>query len=110
MSSSLTAIAMSHHPFEIFAHHRALREHAGQQEREKYGEPAVDRKARIYVDRMLGSRNSLYDRADAQTEELQRKQHPGDRLQTVRIYVDEPVNPANRLQLCEEVGQAEGGE
>jgi hypothetical protein len=31
-SSSLTAIAMSHRPFEVFAHERAFREHAGQQE------------------------------------------------------------------------------
>ena len=61
MSSSLTAIAMSHHPFEIFAHHRALRENAGQQEREKYGEPAVDRKARIETDWMRRSRNGLAD-------------------------------------------------
>src|SRR5205085_1737601 len=41
-SSSLMAIAMSHYPFEVFAHGRAFREHTGQQEREEYGEPAVD--------------------------------------------------------------------
>ena len=32
----------SHRPFEVFAHERAFREHAGQQEREKHGEPAAD--------------------------------------------------------------------
>src|ERR1044071_8935657 len=42
MSSSLTVIAMSHRPFEVFAHERALCEYTGQQEREQYGEPAVD--------------------------------------------------------------------
>src|SRR5256714_8262733 len=43
-SSSLTAIAMSHRPFEVLAHEGAFREHSGQQEREEYGEPAADRK------------------------------------------------------------------
>jgi len=33
-------IAMLHRPFEVFAHERAFGEHAGQQEREEYGEPA----------------------------------------------------------------------
>src|SRR5437660_10785102 len=46
-SSSLTAIAMSHCPFEVFAHERAFREHSSQHEREEYGEPAVDRKAGV---------------------------------------------------------------
>src|SRR6185436_7903068 len=44
-SSSLTVIAMSHRPFEVLPHQRALSEYAGQQEGEEYGEPAVDRKA-----------------------------------------------------------------
>src|SRR5207244_6924875 len=48
-SSSLMAIAKSHRPFEVVAHERSFREHAGQQEREEYGEPAVDRKAGIYI-------------------------------------------------------------
>src|SRR5437762_10806679 len=61
-SSSLTAIAMSHGPFEVFAHERAFREHAGQQEREEYGEPAADRKAGIEMERMRRSRNGLGDR------------------------------------------------
>src|SRR5688572_9500901 len=80
-SSSFTAIAMSHRPFEVFAHARAFREHAGQQEREEYGEPAVDRKAGIQIDRMRRSRNGLGDRADDNAEKLQREQGPGDRLQ-----------------------------
>ena len=32
-----------------------FREHAGQQEREEYGEPAVDRKAGIEMDRVRWS-------------------------------------------------------
>src|SRR5205085_10166923 len=35
-SPSLTAIAMSHRPFEVLAHERAFREHSGQQEGENY--------------------------------------------------------------------------
>src|SRR5205085_3854307 len=35
-SSSLTAIAMSDGPFEVFAHERAFRKHTGQQENENY--------------------------------------------------------------------------
>jgi hypothetical protein len=42
---SLQITAMSHGPFEVFAHERTFREHAGQQERENYREPAADRKA-----------------------------------------------------------------
>src|SRR3954470_16317410 len=38
-SSSLTVIAMSHGSFEVFAHVRAFREHAGQHERENDREP-----------------------------------------------------------------------
>src|SRR5882724_11080516 len=63
-SSSLTEIAISHCPFEVFAHARAFSEHAGQQERQEYGEPAVDRKAGIEMDRVRRSRNGLADRAD----------------------------------------------
>src|SRR5512141_1957603 len=83
-SSSLTAIAMSHRPFELFAHERAFREHAGQEEREEYGEPAVGRKAGIYMHRMVRSRNTLDDRADHETEKLQREQRPRDLLQMER--------------------------
>src|SRR5215213_821143 len=72
-SSSLTAIAMSHRPFEVFTHERAFREHAGQQEREEYGEPAVDRKAGVYVERMRRSGNGFGDRADDEAENLQRE-------------------------------------
>jgi hypothetical protein len=71
---------MSHRPYEVFAHERAFREHAGQQEREEYGKPAVDRKAGIYMERMLWGRNALGDRADDETEKLQREQRPGLRL------------------------------
>ena len=76
---------------------RAFREHAGQQEREEYGEPAVDRKAGIEMERMRRSRNGLGDRADDEAEKLQREQRPGDRLQTVRVRGDERVARANRL-------------
>src|SRR5437016_5068456 len=69
-SSSLTAIAMSHRPFEVFAHARAFREHAGQQEREEYREPAADRKAGIEMERMRRTRNGLSDRADDEAEKL----------------------------------------
>src|SRR5262249_10599289 len=95
-SSSLTAIAMSHRPFEVFAHVRAFREHSGQQEREQYGEPAVDRKAGIEMDRMGRSRNGLADRADDEAEKLQREQGPGDRAQAMRVRGDERVARANR--------------
>jgi hypothetical protein len=33
---------LSHRPFEVFAHERAFREHASQQESQQYSEPAVD--------------------------------------------------------------------
>jgi hypothetical protein len=58
-------IAMLHGPFEVFAHERAFREHAGKQEGEEDSEPAVDRKAGIEMDRVRRSRNGLADRADA---------------------------------------------
>src|SRR5687768_11138338 len=79
-SSSLTAIAISHRPFEVVAHQCARREHARQQEREEHGEPAVDRKAGIEIDRMRRTGNGLADRADDDAEQLQREQRPGDRL------------------------------
>src|SRR5204863_8514136 len=69
-SSSLTAIGMSHGPFEVVAHERACREHAGQQERENHREPAADRKAGIEMDRMRRARNGLADRADDEAKEL----------------------------------------
>src|SRR4051794_323518 len=70
MSSSLTVIAMSHHSFEIFAHKRTFREHPGQQKREQYGEPAVNRKSGIDMERMRRRRNALRDRADDDAEKL----------------------------------------
>src|SRR5262245_53863235 len=63
-SSSLTAMAMSHRSLEIFAHVRAFREHAGQQKREQYGEPAADRKAGVKMNGMRRSRNRLADGTD----------------------------------------------
>src|SRR3954451_25434216 len=63
-SSSLTAIGISHRPLKVFAHERAFGEHARQQEREKHGEPPVDRKAGIEMERMRRSRNRLGDCSD----------------------------------------------
>ena len=48
-------IAKLHRPFQVFAHARAFREDAGQQEGEEDGEPAVDRKAGIEMDRVRRS-------------------------------------------------------
>src|SRR5678816_3588094 len=97
ISSSLMAIAMSHCPFEVFAHERAFREHPGQQEREQYREPPVDRKAGIYMKWMSWTRNGFGDRADDDAENLQSKQHPGDRLQTRCVRGNERVAPSNCL-------------
>src|SRR5437762_8022889 len=69
-SSSLTAIATSHGSFEVFAHERAFCEDAGQQKREEHGEPAVDRKTGIEMERMPRNRNGLGDRADDEAEKL----------------------------------------
>jgi hypothetical protein len=91
----LIAIAMLHGPFEFFAHERAFRENASQQEREEYGEPAVDRETRIEMDQVRRSRNGLADRADDDAEKLQREQRPGDRLQTGRVGGDERVALTN---------------
>src|SRR2546430_3445877 len=63
-SSSLTAIAISHRSYEVVAHERAFREHAGQHKREEDGEPAVDRKAGTEMDEMRRTRNGLAERAD----------------------------------------------
>ena len=62
-----------------------------------YGEPAVDRKADIEMERMLRSRNGLGDRADDQTEQLQGEKRPRDRLQALRVRADEWVARANCL-------------
>src|SRR4030095_7723081 len=96
-SSSLTAIAMSTRPFEVFAHVRAFREDAGQHEREQDGEPAVDRKSGIELDRMRWSRNGLADRTDDEAEKLQPEQRPRDRLQAGRVRGDERIARADRL-------------
>src|SRR5688572_21183103 len=96
-SSSLTPIAMSDSSFEVFAHQRAFREDAGEQEREEYGEPARDGKAGIETERMRRTRNGLGDRADDEAEKLQREQRPGDRLQTGRVRGHERVARPHRL-------------
>src|ERR1051325_7890069 len=90
-SSSLTAIAMSYRPFEVVAHERSFRKHACQQEREKDGQPAVDRKAGLQVEWMRRGRNDLADRADQHAEKLQRHEPPADGLQTHRICGDESI-------------------
>src|SRR4249919_2168045 len=46
-SSSLMAMAMSHRPFEVVAHPRALDEDARQDEGQDHGQPAAGRKPRI---------------------------------------------------------------
>src|SRR5688500_11836171 len=56
-SSSFTPIAMSNGPGQVFAHDRAFREHAGQQEGEQDGQPAVDGEARIEMERLPRIRN-----------------------------------------------------
>src|SRR5207248_2721315 len=88
-SSSLTAIAISHRSYEVVAHERAFREHAGQHKREEHCEPAVDRKAGTEMDGMRRTRNGFADRADREAETLQREQRPGDRLQTRCVGGDE---------------------
>jgi len=51
---------MSHRPFEVFAHERAFREHAGQQEREEYGEPAAGLGAsRVKTDWFISSATTV---------------------------------------------------
>src|SRR5215216_4856859 len=77
-SSSLTVIAMLYRPFEVFAHERAFCEHAGKQEREQYGEPAVDRKASVYVKRISRSGNGLGDCTNHDAEKVQNEQRPSD--------------------------------
>ena len=61
-------IAMSHRPFEVFAHERAFREHAGEQEGEEDGEPAVDRETGIEMDRVRRGRNGLADRTNDEAQ------------------------------------------
>src|SRR3954470_8100986 len=71
-SSSLTAIATSHRPFEIFAHQSPLREHAREDEGEDHREPAAGREAGIEVQRKLLGRDRLADAADHHAQELKR--------------------------------------
>src|SRR5215213_6144463 len=97
MSSSLMAIATSHRPFEVFTHERAFREHTGQQKCKEYGEPAVDRKAGVEMERSRRSGNGFGDGTDDDAENLKREQGPRDRLQTGCVRGDEWIASANRL-------------
>src|SRR4029453_930432 len=82
-SSSLTAIAMSHRAFEVFAHQRALGEDAGEDERQYDRKPATGRKAGVEMKRMFRGGDGLADRSDDQAEKLQSQQRPGYRMETV---------------------------
>src|SRR3954467_3507107 len=96
-SSSLTAIGTSDRPFEVVAHERAFGEHTRQQEREQDGEPPVDRKARLDLERMPRYRNGPDDRPNRDAEQLQREQRPRDSLQALRVGCDEGVAGANGI-------------
>src|SRR3954454_6167838 len=82
-SSSLTAIAMSHRPFEVFAHQSAFGEDARKDEHQDHGQPAAGRETGVEVDRMLTGRDHLADGADHQAQQLEREQQPGDRIEAV---------------------------
>src|SRR5688500_15574799 len=82
-SASLTAMAMSHRPFEVCAHQCALGEDAREDEGQEHRDPAVEREAGVDVHRMLGRRNGPDDGADDKAEKLQGEQSPGDRPQPV---------------------------
>src|SRR5438105_10183970 len=96
-SSSLTAMAMSHHPFEVFTHQRAFGEDAREDERQDDRQPAAGRKAGIEMKRMSGRRNGFADKPDDDAEHLLPEQKPGDRLQAVCIHGDKGIADANRL-------------
>jgi hypothetical protein len=57
---------------------------------EEHGEPAVNQKAGIDIERMRRMTRSC-DCADDKAEKLQREKRPGDRLQTGRVRGDERV-------------------
>src|SRR4030095_871281 len=65
-SSSLTMIATSHSPLEVFPHQRALGEDAREDEGQNYGQPAAGGEAGIEVKRGGGARNRLGDCGRAQ--------------------------------------------
>src|ERR1700676_4704891 len=96
-SSSLTAMAMSHRPFEVFTHQRAFGEDAREDEGQNDRQPAAGRKAGIEMKRMSGRRNGFADKPDDEAERLLSEQNPGDRLQAVCICSDEGIALANRL-------------
>jgi len=73
---------MSDRPFEVFAHERAFGEHAGQQEREEYGEPAADRKSRrLSGCGCAGVETVLAIAPITMLRRFTASSHPGDRLQ-----------------------------
>src|SRR6202790_1012373 len=69
-SSSLTAMAMSHRPFEVFTHQRAFGEDAREDEGQNDRQPAAGRKAGIEMKRMSGRRNGFADKPDDEAEQL----------------------------------------
>src|ERR1700730_7484023 len=96
-SSSFTAMAMSHRPFEVFTHQRALGEDARENEGQDDRQPAAGRKAGVEMKRMSGRRNGFADKTYDEAEHLLSEQKPGDRLQAVCIRRDERIAGANRL-------------
>src|SRR4051794_119511 len=101
-SSSLTTIAISDGPFEVFAHQSAFREHSREDEGQDHTEPAVDRKSSIEVKRKLLGRDRLADAADDGAQELKGKQRPGNRLQAIRVDRNERIASAYRLHHPEQ--------
>src|SRR5206468_3871888 len=67
-SSSLTAMAMSHRPFKVFAHQRACHENAGEDECQDHRQPTAERKTGVEMKRMFGRGNVFADKPDDQTE------------------------------------------
>src|SRR3954465_843933 len=94
-ASRLTMMAMSHPPFELFAHHRAFGENAGEDEGQDDREPAAGREASVDMKRVRGRRDGSRDQADGDGEQLLPEQEPGDRLQARRIGGDEGIAGAD---------------
>src|ERR1700730_11558396 len=80
-SSSFTAMAMSHRPFQVFTHQRSFGEDAREDKGQDDRQPAAGRKAGIEMKRMSGRRNGSADEPDDDAEHLLSEQNPGDRLQ-----------------------------
>src|SRR6185436_12251268 len=101
-SSSLTTMAMSDGPFELFAHDRACGEDAGQDESQEHGEPAAGREAGVEVEGMLGGRDGLADAADHYAQQLEGEQGPGDGLEPHSVGGHERIARAHRLDHGEQ--------